>query len=117
MNSTVFFSSYERSGMRGFMAKILACCANGSGTSLMMQLTLDKVISTCGFHVEEATHDSITEGRKRASQYDIVLCPMSVVDLFADAADRGTKVIGLKNVMSQKEMTEALENCGIDLRK
>lgn len=98
------------------MAKILACCANGSGTSLMMQLTLDKVISTCGFKVEEASHDSISEGRKKASEYDIVLCPLNFVEFFADAAASGTKVIGLKSVMSQKEMTEALENCGIDLR-
>ena len=54
------------------MARILACCANGSGTSLMMKLTLDKVISTCGFKVEEARHDSIMEGRKVAADYDIV---------------------------------------------
>ena len=56
------------------MAKILACCANGSGTSLMMRLTLDKVIASCGFKVEEVRHDSIMEGRKIAGQYDIVLC-------------------------------------------
>ena len=99
------------------MAKILACCANGSGTSLMMRLTLDKVIASCGFKVEEVRHDSITEGRKIAGQYDIVLCPLNFVDMFDDAAAQGTKVIGLKNVMAQKEMTEALENCGIDLRK
>lgn len=97
------------------MAKILACCANGSGTSLMMKLTLDKVISTCGFCVEEARHDSIMEGRKVASRYDIVLCPLNFVDMFDEAAAKGTKVIGLKNVMSQREMTEALRNCGINL--
>ena len=99
------------------MAKILACSANGSGTSLMMRLTLDKVIASCGFKVEEVRHDSITEGRKIAGQYDIVLCPLKFVDMFDEAAAQGTKVIGLKNVMAQKEMTEALENCGIDLRK
>ena len=98
------------------MVKILACCANGSGPSLMMKLTLDKVISTCGFKVEEASHNSITEGRKIASEYDIVLCPLGFVDLFDEAAAKGTKVIGLKNIMSQMEMTEALENCGLDLR-
>ena len=87
------------------MARILACCANGSGTSLMMKLTLDKVISTCGFKVEEARHDSIMEGRKVAADYDIVLCPMNFVDMFADAA-----------AMAQREMTEALMNCGIDLK-
>ena len=96
--------------MRGFMAKILACCANGSGTSLMMQLTLDKVISTCGFHVEEATHDSITEGRKRASQYDIVLCPMSFVDLFADAADRG--ILLARNHDSRQPPAPLRDRCG-----
>ena len=83
----------------------------------MMKLTLDKVIATCGFKVEEARHDSITEGRKVASQYDIVLCPLNFVDMFEEAAAHGTKVIGLKNIMAQKEMTVALENCGIDLRK
>ena len=99
------------------MAKILACCANGSGTSLMMRLTLDKVILSCGFKVEEVRHDSIAEGKKIAHRYDIVLCPLNFVDMFADAAAQGSKVIGLKNVMAQKEMTEALENCGIDLRQ
>jgi PTS system ascorbate-specific IIB component len=98
------------------MAKILACCANGSGTNLMMKMTLDYVIETCGFKVEEAGNDSISEGRKIASDYDIVLCPLNFVEFFADAEAKGTKVIGLENVMSQKEMTEALENCGIDLR-
>ncbi len=101
---------------RKSMVKILACCANGSGTSLMMRLTLDKVIASCGFKVEEVRHDSITEGRKIASNYDIVLCPLNFVEMFADAEEKGTKVLGLKNVMSQKEMTEQLENCGINLR-
>ena len=98
------------------MAKILACSANGSGTNLMMKMTLDKVISTCGFNVEEAGNDSISEGRKIASEYDIVLCPLNFVEFFADAEAKGTKVIGLASVMCQTEMAEALENCGIDLR-
>ena len=56
------------------------------------------------------------EGRKIATQYDIVLCPINYVDMFEDAAAKGTVVLGLNNVMAQGEMTEALENCGIDLR-
>lgn len=98
------------------MAKILACSANGYGTGLMMKMTLDKVIDVCGFKVEKTGNDSIMEGRKRASDYDIVLCPADFVDMFADAASKGTKVIGLRNVMAQREMADALENCGIDLR-
>ena len=85
------------------MVKILACSANGYGTGLMMKMTLDKVIEICGFKVEEDAFNSIMEGRKIATQYDIVLCPINYVDMFEDA-------------MAQGEMTEALENCGIDLR-
>lgn len=98
------------------MAKILACSANGAGTGLMMKLTLDKVIATCGFKVEEAHSDSISEGRKYASEYEIVLCPQIFVDKFSAAAEKGTLVIGLDSVMCQREMTEKLLNCGIELR-
>lgn len=98
------------------MAKILACSANGAGTGLMMKLTLDKVIATCGFKVEEVRSDSISEGRKYASEYEIVLCPQNYVDRFSAAAEKGTLVIGLDSVMRQKEMTEKLLNCGIELR-
>ena len=100
----------------GKMVSILACCANGSGTSLMMAMTLEKVIKTQGYKVDRTNHCSISEGKQIAGNYDIVLCPLNFVSMFSAAADNGTKVIGLRNVMSQNEMTEKLENCGIDLR-
>ena len=87
----------------GKMVSILACCANGSGTSLMMAMTLEKVIKTQGYKVDRTNHCSISEGKQ-------------FVSMFSAAADNGAKVIGLRNVMSQNEMTEKLENCGIDLR-
>ena len=70
------------------MAKILACSANGYGTGLMMKMTLDKVIDICGFKLEDAAFNSIMEGRKIASQYDIVLCPIDYVDMFESAASK-----------------------------
>ena len=45
-----------------------------------------------------------------------MLCPINYVDMFEDAAAKGTVVLGLNNVMAQGEMTEALKNCGIDLK-
>ena len=96
------------------MAKILACSANGYGTGLMMKMTLDKVIESCGFKTEETAFNSIMEGRKAAAQYDIVLCPIDYVDMFGDAAATGTVVLGLNNVMAQREMTDAVETCGLD---
>ena len=113
-NSDILTSIIRMKGRK--MAKILACSANGYGTGLMMKMTLDKVIEICGFKVEEDAFNSIMEGRKIAAQYDIVLCPVNYVDMFEDAAAKGTVVLGLNNVMAQGEMTEALENCGIDLK-
>ncbi|XME01751.1 PTS sugar transporter subunit IIB [Lachnospiraceae bacterium C1.1] len=98
------------------MVSILACCANGSGTSLMMSMTLDKVIATQGYKVSKTHHCSLSEGKNTSVNYDIVLCPQNFTSMFADAEKKGVKVIGLKNVMSQKEMTEKLETCGADLK-
>ena len=38
------------------MVSILACCANGTGTSLMMGMTLDKIIRTQGYKIEKTGH-------------------------------------------------------------
>ena len=53
-------------------------------------------------------HCAVSEGKSAASQYDIVLCSKNFVSMFADAEKRGTKIVGLKNVMSAKEIEEGL---------
>lgn len=98
------------------MVDILACCANGVGTSVMMGMTLDKVIRRQGYQVGKCGHTTISEGRTIAEDYDIVLCPLSFVPMFEKAAAQGVRVIGLRNVMSETEMTKRLESCGLDLR-
>ncbi len=99
------------------MASILCCCANGSGTSLMMAMTLEKVIKQQGYSkVTKTHHCSISEGKNTSVGYDLVLCPQNFVNMFKMAEDKGVKIVGLRNVMSAKEMTEKLENCGIDLK-
>ena len=50
----------------------------------------------------------MSEGKSAASGYDIVLCSKNFVSMFADAEKRGTKIVGLKNVMSAKEIEEGL---------
>ena len=99
------------------MVSILACCANGSGTSIMMSMTLDRVINAQGYKVSKTHHCALSEGRSTAQNYDIVLCPQNFTHMFAEAEAKGVTVIGLSNVMSGDEMTEKLESCSIDLRK
>ena len=95
------------------MLNIMVCCANGSGTSLMMKMTADKVVKALNIKVGKMHHCSLSEGKSAATQYDIVFCPLNFIDMFKDAEKKGTKVIGLKNVLSKVEMEQKLKESGM----
>ncbi len=94
--------------------KLLVCCGNGAGTSMMIKLNVEKVLKKLGVKVGSIYHCAVSEGKSLASQYDIVLCSKNFLPMFKDAEDKGTKVVGLKNVMSIKEIEEGLINAGIN---
>ncbi|MCC7669159.1 MAG: PTS sugar transporter subunit IIB [Leuconostoc pseudomesenteroides] len=87
---------------------ILVSCANGSGTSLMMMKSVEKSMKKLGIPVSKINHTSIAEGKSTASQYDVVFTPLNFVDMFEDAAKKGVTVVGVKNVMSDKEITQRI---------
>lgn len=95
------------------MIRIVVCCANGSGTSLMMKMTLEKAVKKLGIKVSNMHHCSLSEGKSAATSYDVLMCPLNFMSMFADAEKKGVKVIGLRNVLSQKEMEEKLLEAGI----
>ena len=88
--------------------KFLVCCANGSGSSLMAQLALDKVLKRNGIKCK-THHAPLSEGKSTAAQYDVLLCAQNFASMFTDAEAKGVKVIPLKNVMSDKEIDEEHE--------
>lgn len=94
------------------MLNILLCCVNGSGTSLMMKINLDKVVQSLNVDVGKVYHCTLSEGKNIAKEYDIVFCPLYFVDMFKDAESSGVHIIGLKNLMSKKEMEEKLIETG-----
>lgn len=94
------------------MMKILVCCANGAGTSLMMKMTVEKVIKALDLKVGKLHHCSLSEGKSAAVQFDVVFCPLNFIDMFKDAKAKGVHVIGLRNVLSQAEMEEKLKESG-----
>ena len=98
------------------MISILACCANGSGTSLMMDMTLERVIKQEGWNISKRHHCSISELKNISVNYDLVLCPQNFIHMFKDAEAKGVKVVGLRNVMSAKEIKEKVEAAGLDLK-
>lgn len=90
------------------MAKILVACANGAGTSLMMKMSVQKAADRLGLPVDDLHHCSLSEGVSSARQYDIVFAPLNFVNMYEDAAKAGVMVIGLRNVLSDKEVEEKL---------
>lgn len=86
--------------------KIVVSCANGAGTSLMMKMTVEKVMKELEIPVQEIHHCALSEGKSCASQYDVAFVPLNFVDMYKDAEKRGTVVIGLRNVLSPAEVKE-----------
>lgn len=93
--------------------KFMVCSANGAGSSLMMKMTLQKVLTKHKIKPAGLHHCALSEGKSLAPQYDIVLCAKNFVSTFKDAEKKGTIVLGLRNIMSPGEMEKALEARGL----
>ena len=90
--------------------KILACCANGAGSSLMMENAIKKVMTKYGIKPAELRHCAVSEGKSAARNYDLVFCAKTFVKTF-EGVD--TTLIPLKNVMSDKEIEAALKEADL----
>lgn len=93
--------------------RMMVCCANGAGSSLMMKMTTQKAIDSLGLNVSEIHHCALSEGKSASLNYDVVLCARNFENMFEDAKKKGVIVIGLKNVMSQKEIEARLKRAGV----
>lgn len=95
--------------------KILCACANGSGTSLMMQMAVERVAKKLNLKDPKVHHCALAEGTSTAKTYDIVCFPRNFENMFKAAADSGKVVcIPLKNVLSDKEIEEKFVEAGLD---
>ena len=87
--------------------KILACCGCGNGTCTILAMKLRNVTKRMGMKaVVEAAPASV--GISQGAQYDIIVCNQNLVSNFKKAADQGSIVIGLKNIMSEAEIEEKM---------
>ncbi len=91
----------------------LVCCANGAGSSLMMKMTMQKVLTKLNIKPGRVHHCALSEGKSAAVQYDVVFCAQNFTNMFKDAEKKGTIVIGLRNIMSMQEMEEKMKEHGI----
>lgn len=97
-------------------ARILCACANGSGTALMMQLSVERAASSLGMDVSAIHHCPLQEGRVLMGQYDVLCVPASFEGLYRGAQDQGCVLVPLENVLSDSEAASKFKAAGLDLR-
>ena len=74
----------------------------------MMKMTMQKVLDKVGLKPSKIHHCALSEGKSAASQFDVVFCAQNFANMFKDAEKKGTKVIGLKNIMSAQEIEQKM---------
>ena len=92
--------------------KVIAACGNGMGSSQMIKMKIDKVFKKLGVEAN-IDHNSVGAATSMASNYDAVFVSLNFVDNFKNAAAKGTKIIGLKNLLSEKEIEEKILESGL----
>lgn len=89
------------------MIKILVSCANGAGSSLMLKMTIEKVMKELGIQYQ-IHHCPISEGKSIASKYDYIFTSMAFMRMFENVKG-DFKLIGIKNVMGAQEVKEKFQ--------
>ncbi len=93
--------------------RFMVCCANGAGSSLMMKMTLEKVLKKLNIKPAKVHHCALSEGKSASMQYDVVFCAQNFMNMFKDAEKKGVLIIGLRNIMSVQEMEEKMKEHGL----
>ncbi|MPQ44260.1 PTS sugar transporter subunit IIB [Clostridium tarantellae] len=91
------------------MLKVIAACGNGMGSSQIIKMKIEKIFRKLNVPVQ-IHHSSVGEAKTQASSYDVVFCSEALANNFKQAAANGTIVVGLKNLLSEKEIEEKIMN-------
>ncbi len=85
------------------MLKVIAACGNGMGSSMMIKMKIEKVLSELGIE-HEVYHASVGQAKTEAKDYDLVIVSAMFVEEFEGLPN--TKVVGLRNLLSEDEIRE-----------
>lgn len=92
------------------MLKVVAACGNGMGTSQIIKMKITNVFKRLNVPAD-VHHMSVGEAKSQASNFDVVFCGESLMNQFK--ASPKTKVIGLKNLLSEQEIEDKIKAAGI----
>ncbi len=78
----------------------------------MMKMAVEKAMKQLGINFSEIHHCALAEGVSSARQYDLVFVAVNFLNMYDNAIKQGVKVIGLRNVLSDKEVVEKMNETG-----
>jgi len=87
------------------MLKVIAACGSGMGSSQIIKMKLEKVFKNLNIEAS-IYHTNVGDAKSQASNYDVVVCSESLIGTFQNSSAKNLIVIGLKNLLSEKEITE-----------
>ena len=90
------------------MLKVLVACANGTGTSLMMKNKAEKALKELGIENAEISHCDLKNCP--ISDYHLIFCPINFVNDFKHVEEKGMRLIGIKNILSEEEFKQKLQD-------
>jgi len=80
--------------------RIMVVCGFGLGSSIVLRMTLDKVLNEEGLKAETFCADEATA---KGQDFDLVLTSKEMVDLFKDSEE---PAIVIENFLSKEEVRE-----------
>ena len=89
------------------MLRVIAACGNGMGSSQIIKMKITKVFKKLGIEAK-IDHNSVAVAVSSAMNYDVVVVSANFVGKFDNAASRGVKIIGIKNLLSEQEIEAAV---------
>ena len=89
------------------MLRVIAACGNGMGSSQIIKMKITKVFKKLGIEAK-IDHNSVAVAVGTAMNYDVVVVSANFVRKFSNAAAKGVKVIGIKNLLSEQEIEAAV---------
>ena len=85
--------------------KILAICASGIGTSMIMKKNIKELVEKLGIEVEEVKSSGLEESKKIIDKFDLVFCSEKLVK----ELEANPKIKVLKNLLDVNELKKHLQ--------
>ena len=85
--------------------KILAICASGVGTSMIMKKSIKELVEKLGIEVEEVKSSGLEESKKIIDKFDLVFCS----EKLAKELEANPKIKVLKNLLDVNELKNYLQ--------